>query len=308
MINPEFSSFLTSLSNGEPTYLQRDVDGVAYTRKFLPAERLIVLGGGHIAQPLCCMAAMLDFSVFVVDDRTSFANKARFPDAEKVICDGFSDAIKNLGIRPSDYVCVVTRGHRYDADCLRQILPGRLPSYLGMIGSLRRVSGLMELLREDGYDSGKLDQIHAPIGLKINALTPAEIAVSICAELVAHRRQSSVKEEVLSQTDSDRSVLQFLAEGEGPKAMLLVLNTKGSTPVEAGAIMAIDPLGRTFGTIGGGCSENAVILQARQLIGSGGTKVVEVDMTNDMAAEEGMVCGGTMHRRARRPPARKQRL
>jgi xanthine dehydrogenase accessory factor len=90
------------------------------------------------------------------------------------------------------------------------------------------------------------------------------------------------------------SVLQFLAEGKGPKAMLLVLNTKGSTPVEAGAIMAIDPFGRTFGTIGGGCSENAVILQSRQLIGSRGTKVVEVDMTNDMAAEEGMVCGGTM--------------
>jgi xanthine dehydrogenase accessory factor len=294
MSNPEFLSLLTSLSNGEPAYFRRMIDGATYTRKFSPAERLIILGGGHIAQPLCRIAAMLNFSVFVVDDRPSFANTPRFPEAEKVICDGFPSAIKDLGIRPSDYVCVLTRGHRYDADCLRRILPGRLPSYLGMIGSVRRVSGLMELLRDEGYDSGKLAQIHAPIGLKINALTPAEIAVSICAELVAHRRRSPEKEEVLPQTDADMSVLQFLAEGEGPKAMLLVLNTKGSTPVEAGAIMAIDPFGRTYGTIGGGCSENAVILQARQLIGSGRAEVAEVDMTNDVAAEEAMVCGGTM--------------
>lgn len=282
------------LSDGNAAYLRRMVDENTYTRKFSPSERLIILGGGHIAQPLCRMAVMLDFSVIVVDDRPTFANSERFPDAGQILCDAFPAAIQRLGIRQSDYVCVITRGHRYDADCLRQILPGRLPSYLGMIGSARRVSGLMKLLRDEGYDSGKLSEVHAPIGLKINALTPAEIAVSISAELVAHRREGSVKEDVLPQTDANMGVLRFLAEGKGKKAMLLVLATKGSTPVEAGAIMAIDPFGRTYGTIGGGCSENAVILQARQLIGSGGAKIVEVDMTNDMAAEEGMVCGGTM--------------
>jgi xanthine dehydrogenase accessory factor len=294
MANTEFSSILSAVSGGEAAYLRRTAGQESFTRKFSPPERLIILGGGHVAQPVCKIAAMLDYAVTVVDDRPAFANRERFPDAEQVICDAFPHAIEGLKIRPSDYVCVVTRGHRYDADCLRVLLPGSAPAYLGMIGSRRRVAGLMKLLRDEGFDGGRLDAIHAPIGLDINAQTPTEIAVSICAELVAVRRKNAVDEAVLPQTNTDMDVLRFLAQDGGPRAMLLVLSTRGSTPVEAGALMAIDPIGRSYGTIGGGCSENAVTLKARRLLGSGKSEVAEVDMTNEVAEDEGMVCGGTM--------------
>ena len=86
-----------------------------------PRERLIILGGGHIAQPLCEFAARCDFSVTVVDDRMDFANEGRFPLAREVICDSFENAINKLHITPYDFVVVITRGHRHDANCLRAL-------------------------------------------------------------------------------------------------------------------------------------------------------------------------------------------
>ena len=177
MIQEEFRPILEELEAGRSAVLHRTVDGVEYTRLFRPRERLILLGGGHIAQPLCRMAAMLDFDVTVVDDRPDFAAASRFPEAAHTVCDAFAAAIAALKLRESDYVCVITRGHRWDADCLRQILSGAMPSYLGMIGSRRRVAGLMRLLKDEGHDAEKLAAIHAPIGLAIGAVTPAEIAV-----------------------------------------------------------------------------------------------------------------------------------
>ena len=231
-----------------------------------------------------------------MDDRPSFANSERFPDAARVVCDGFAAAIEALRVRPTDYICVITRGHRWDGECLRQILRGEYPSYLGMIGSRRRVTGLLGLLREEGYDAQKLAAIHTPIGLKIGAETPAEIAVSICAELVQHRRSHPAEEDdaVLERTDTNFELLRFLARGQGPAALMTVISTMGSTPVESGAIMVMDSLGRTIGTVGGGCGEAEVMTAARHLIGTGQAKTVEVDMTNDIAEEEGMVCGGKM--------------
>ena len=239
---------------------------------------------------------MLDFAVTVVDDRPSFANGGRFPDAAQVVCDSFAAAIEGRQMRPTDYICVITRGHRGDGECLRQILRGTCPSYLGMIGSRRRVAGLLGILREEGYDAEKLDAIHTPIGLKIDAETPAEIAVSICAELVQHRRSHPADEDeaVLERTDTSAELLRFLADPPVPAALMTVLSTMGSTPVESGAIMVMDELGRTIGTIGGGCGEAEVMKAARRLIGTGQTRLVEVDMSNDIAEDEGMVCGGKM--------------
>ena len=239
---------------------------------------------------------MLDFAVTVLDDRISFANSERFPQAAQVICDSFAAGIARLQIRATDYVCVITRGHRWDGECLRQILSGTLPKYLGMIGSKRRVEGLLSLLAEEGFDPESLGRIHAPIGLKINAQTPAEIAVSICGEMIAHRRQYVRKDSriCLDQTNTDDPMLRFLAQSAQPKACALVLSSTGSTPVKPGAMMGIDALGRGYGTIGGGCSEAAVMGRARKIIGTGASCVIEIDMTSEVAESEGMVCGGTM--------------
>ena len=282
---------------GRQAALSFEMDGERYTRSFCPPERLIVLGCGHIGQALCRYAADLGFSVTAVDERPDFANYTQMPEASEILCDSFPNAIVRLGITEQDYVAVLTRGHRFDADCLRAILPGAFPKYLGMIGSKRRVALLLQQLATEGFARGDLERVHAPIGLAINALTVKEIAISIVAELIACRRAGldrRARETRLAAEDIDRALLEFLASDERPKALLLVYETGGSTPVKSGAMMAVDRLGRTAGTIGGGCSEADVLTDARRLIGTHGRKCVTVDMSNDLAAEEGMVCGGRM--------------
>lgn len=292
-----FECLKNELQNGKTMELSFEVDETAYVRRWIPKERLIILGGGHIAKPLCQVGAMLGFSVVVVDDRPSFANELRFPEAETVICGGFGETIDSLKIRETDFVCTVTRGHRHDGDCLRRILPGTMPKYLGMIGSRRRVAGLKEVLMEEGYDTERLDSICAPIGLSIGAQTPEEIAVSIAAQLVEYRRAGTGTgnlENCLLQTNVDMALLEALSDNREPLVMALVVETKGSTPVKSGAMMAVGALGRVQGTIGGGCGESEITQIARKMVGKQEKTCISVDMINEVAEEEGMVCGGTM--------------
>lgn len=291
----EFARLLEELSAGREAVLRRTADGTNYTRVFAAPERLILLGAGHVSQAVAELAAKLDFAVTVVDDRPSFANSERFPDAEHIVVDEFAGAIRALGVRATDYVCVITRGHRCDGDCLRAILPGReMPFYLGMIGSRRRTSAQLQMLAEEGYDAERIRQIHTPIGLPIKALTPMEIAVSIVAELILTRRSRPVDPTRLERTDADEAVLRFAADGGTPKAMLLVLESRGSTPAKTGSIMVVDRDGRSAGTVGGGCCEAEALRAAARLLRTGGSEVVFTDLTNEVAAEEGMACGGTM--------------
>ena len=262
----------------------------------LPQERLIVLGGGHIALPVCQFGAVCGFNVCVVDDRPDFANTQRFPEASQGICDSFENGIRRLKVTPFDYVVVITRGHRHDADCLRVLLPGAEPAYLGMIGSRRRTTGLLQMLREEGFDDDRIAKICTPIGLNIGAVTPAEIAVSILSEVIAYKRLPEHGDEGRFCNDSDveLSTLQYLAENHDPKAIVTVIETKGSTPRGTGAKMAVSPIGQVTGSIGGGCSEASVIQDAVRIIGTGRYQIVDIDLTGDVAESDGMVCGGTM--------------
>ena len=286
-----------AVAEGKEAALTFTADGEEYLRSFHPPERLILLGCGNIGQELCRYAADLGFTVTAVDERPAFANRTLMPDAAEILCSDFPDAIRRLQITERDYVCVITRGHRFDADCLREILPGAYPRYLGMIGSKRRVALLMKQLDSEGFGPDALKRIHAPIGISINALTVKEIAISIVAELIQCRRAGldrRSKETRLTAEDIDLRLLEFLICDETPKALLLVYETSGSTPVKSGAMMAVDKVGRTVGTIGGGCGEGAVLKDAYRIIGSGTQCTVTVDMSNDIAEEEGMVCGGEM--------------
>ena len=290
----EFQEIFDAVTAGREADLVRQVNGQRIVRRFLPPERLILLGGGHVSLALYEAALRLDFAVTVADDRPAFASYARFPEAKEVLCDSFEAALPRLNIGAGDFVCVLTRGHKDDVTCMKYLLRGNEPRYLGMIGSRRRVKGLFGLLAEEGYDQARLARVHAPIGLSIGAVTPAEIAVSILAELIAVRHALPVGEGLLPQQNTDLDALRFLSDDSRPAALLLVLSAKGSTPVKGGALMGTDKLGNSAGTIGGGCGENQAILAARRLMGTGRSQVVTVDMTGDVAALEGMVCGGTM--------------
>lgn len=292
-----FADILRQTQNNQIAEWQMEIDGETYTRLFRPKERLILLGAGHIAQPLCEIAAMLGFSVTVVDDRPSFANHPRFPQAEQIVCDAFPHAIEHLHIHAGDYVAVITRGHRYDADCLRTLLAGTMPRYLGMLGSKRRTIALLHMLAQEGFAQDKLDSIHTPIGLDIGALSVQEIAVSIAAQLVQIRRSGlnrRSKSHILTEEIFRADVVEDIVSNPLKKALLLVYETSGSTPVKSGAFMTVNEMFQAKGTIGGGCGESAVLRDAFHLIGTGESKCVTVDMSNDVAAEEGMVCGGQM--------------
>ena len=290
-----FAEISDRLERGEPAELVVSAGGVEYIRRFEKNDRLILLGCGHVSLDVYRLARFLDFDVVAVDDRPMFANSGRFPEAE-VICDVFASAIARLDICDKDYVCVLTRGHRWDRECVEAILSGTMPKYLGMISSSRRAEGMKELLLENGFDRERVDAVHAPIGLDIGAMTTAEIALSICAEMIAFKRREQLKPRPgeLAQTDFCLDTLRYLANSTEPRAMLIVLDTDGSTPVKSGSMMAVNSLGEGRGTIGGGCGEAAAMNAARGVIGTGGRRIMTFDMSGEVAADNDMVCGGEM--------------
>jgi xanthine dehydrogenase accessory factor len=153
----------------------------------VPRPTLVVVGAGHVAMPIAQVGRLLDFEVIVVDDRPSFANAERFPDADRIIVDDFSTALDDIDITPSTYLVLVTRAHTHDVHALRKIV--RQPAgYIGMIGSRRRVYAVFKLLRDEGVPVEELLRVHAPIGLDIKTETPGEIAISVGAELLKARR------------------------------------------------------------------------------------------------------------------------
>lgn len=151
------------------------------------AAQLLILGAGHIAVPLAHLGKMLGFTVTVVDDRASFANRERFPSADDIIVGDFDQVLRNYRWVPNTYIVLVTRGHEFDVVSLRHILYWDV-AYIGMIGSKRRVWAVHKLLHEEGMPVERLQRLHAPIGIDIGAETPAEIAVSIVAEIIKIRR------------------------------------------------------------------------------------------------------------------------
>ena len=152
--------------------------------------RAVVLGGGHISQPLVQILSLLEFEVTVIDDRPDFANQARFPGANQVICQNFCLALKDIVITNDTAIIIVTRGHRYDMDCLRATM-GSNARYLGMIGSKKRIKEIINLFRDEGISETIQGKLRAPIGLDIKAQTPSEIALSIAAEIIAIFRGGS---------------------------------------------------------------------------------------------------------------------
>ena len=149
-------------------------------------DRLILCGGGHVSLELAHVASRLEFEVIVIDDRVEFANVARFPMAAQVICAPFLEALEALGSRADDYYAILTRGHAFDRECLEHVLRGKY-AYVGMIGSRTKVAAVRQALEGAGFSREILDIVHAPIGLPIGGQTPAEVAVSVAAQLIQHR-------------------------------------------------------------------------------------------------------------------------
>ena len=181
---------LTFNLNNDPKYDTGLVCGGTldiFIEPVLPPALLYVFGAGHVAYNLYRVAGIAGFDVIVVDDRESYANRERFPDAREVIADDFDRVAQNLHIPESAYIVIVTRGHRDDMRILRWAVYLNT-RYLGMIGSRRKTIAIYKELEKQGIPSEKFNNVHAPIGLDIGAVTPEEIAVAIVAEMIAVRR------------------------------------------------------------------------------------------------------------------------
>lgn len=150
-----------------------------------PAPRVILFGGGHVAQMMARQLALLDYRVWVVEDRAVFATQVLFPSAERVILSPYEEAEQLLQITNRDHVIVMSRGHETDYQILRWAMRSAA-DYIGCIGSKRKIALTRERLLTDGLTQEELHRLHAPIGLAIGAETPAEIAVSVAAELIQY--------------------------------------------------------------------------------------------------------------------------
>ena len=186
---------LTAL--GEKKSHIAEIDGgVRVFFNVLSAEpHLLICGAGHIALPLARFANDVGFSVTVLDDRSDFAHPSRFPGCT-TISENFTIALRDMSLGPSTYVVIITRGHEHDVDCLMERLP-RQVAYAGLIGSRRRVSFVMQWLKEKGFSRERLKDVFTPIGIPLGAGTPEEIAISIVSELVCVRRKGKAQARVL---------------------------------------------------------------------------------------------------------------
>jgi xanthine dehydrogenase accessory factor len=156
----------------------------------LPKAMLYIFGAGHVGFHVYKVARIAGFEVDVVDDRETYANRERFPEAQKLHVEDFDRAMESMVLPETAFVVIATRGHRDDMRVLRWALntPAR---YIGMIGSKRKVFTIFRELEKEGVAAEKFERVRAPIGLEIGATTPEEIAVSVVAELIAVRRNAS---------------------------------------------------------------------------------------------------------------------
>ncbi len=264
-----------------------------YTETIRPVARLLILGGGHVARCLAEFASKCDFKVWVADDRAEYACRSRFETADRILNASFEENILKMHLTSQDYVVVMTRGHHYDKICLRTILEGDRPGWIGVMGSRSRAALMRQMLLEEAYDPESVDQIHMPVGLKIGSVTPPEIAVSILAELISERHVRAGQ--CSDPSEAEESILRQMMSKEA-YVEAVVLKTSGSAPRKNGARMIVWPDGQISGSIGGGLAEAKAIQKAMKMMGSEETAVIDVQMTHipDNLHEEEMFCGGDM--------------
>ena len=240
---------------------------------FCPQPKLILCGGGHVSREVAAFAHRLDFAVTVIDDRADAVTRERFPTAER-ICDFY----ENLGKYLEADACyvVVTPDHKADLQCVSTILPTRY-RYLGMIGSRKKVASTMENLKLAGFTQAQTENIFAPIGLPIGAVTPAEIALSILAQVVQEKNKTHAA-----------SIDKALLEVKEPGMLCIILEKHGSAPRGAGSMMFVGQ-DKVLGSIGGGEPEYLAMCHAKE---NPGFAIREYTLNNTSPNGLDMICGG----------------
>jgi xanthine dehydrogenase accessory factor len=183
-------SKILKMSNPETKELKLEDGSIIkiYIEPLTDNPRLVLFGAGHIANQVSKIASLMDFEITVVDDREDFLNKDRFPEADHTIVQKYTDFLKDFKVEKNDYIVIITRGHQFDYDVLREVIDTKA-KYVGMIGSSKKIKEVFDKLREvDKTSEEQLNTVYTPIGLDIGAETTSEIAVAIIGEIVKVRR------------------------------------------------------------------------------------------------------------------------
>lgn len=183
-----------------------------FVEPVLPIPRAFIFGAGHISKSLSKVANLAGFATVVIDNRESFANRERFPEAADIYAEEYEEVFPKLNINENGYVIIVTRGHRDDMRVLKLAIatPAR---YVAMIGSKRKVINVIRELEKEGMPRSAFERIFAPMGLNIGAVSPEEIAIAVAAEMIAVRRNAGSNWRALSMSVyADGSVPAVLAK------------------------------------------------------------------------------------------------
>ena len=276
-------AFWDGLENIKTTDLCKIKGCTVLFKYFSGHPKLYIFGGGHVGQKLCAIGAMCGFSVTVVDDREEYVSEKLFEAAEKRICCNFDTVFDSFDFADDGYFAVLTRGHLWDQVCIEKILKHQA-AYTGMIGSHKKVAESIKILREKGFSDEEISRLNAPIGLKIGAKTPAEIAVSITAQMieVKNGRRKSILDASLFEQEHTDYVLMTVADKEG------------SSPAEKGAMMLVfaDKSKGTLGTVGGGNGEFTAVKKTYEKLEQKQDFIVDEFNMDGASSNTKMVCGG----------------
>lgn len=284
----DFKEYQDVLRIMNRTQLYSQGDDVFFVEKVGGRQTLVICGAGHVSLSIIALAKMLGFYIIVLEDRQEYASLAKKAGADEVVVSDFKTAMAQIVGSDDTYFVIVTRGHGYDKVCLKEAIHKK-HAYIGMMGSQHRVAFILKQLKDEGENCNLLDLVHTPIGLKINAQTPQEIAVSIMAEIILNKNAEG------STTIYDDDLLQGLTTLNQEAVLATIIKKHGSTPRDIGVMMLVKKDGTCIGTIGGGLAENQIKEAALRLLDSFEDHCcMVVNMCSQGISLEGMVCGGTI--------------
>ncbi len=187
---------ISAIKQAAPAFFEREHCAVLtfgeteiFVESCFPPSKLIIVGAVHIAAPLAHIAKTLDFNVILIDPRGAFASPERFPHVDQLVRKWPDEALTEIGIDAGASIVILSHDPKLDDPAVKTALQHR-PAYIGVLGSRKTHEKRFQRLLAQGVNEEQLRRVHAPIGLDIGAATPAEIAISIMAEIIARRRAS----------------------------------------------------------------------------------------------------------------------
>lgn len=172
-------------------HMQCGGEADVFIKVFNPYNKLLIVGGGHIALKLYKLGKMLNFYTVVIEDREEFCNTDRFPEADELKFGNIEEILSEYPIDGNTYIVIVTRGHKHDETALKTVIDSKA-KYIGMIGSSNKTKYVMDNLQREGISQEKFDKVYAPIGINLGGEAPEEIAFSIMSEILLVKNKGSL--------------------------------------------------------------------------------------------------------------------